>query len=202
MSHKVKFLVEISNCTNEPLHLVNAEMKTGGFQNSPKYVIMAGHKESFSGRKANYVLAGASGSVAYRIGNSDKIFVVAFNCPRFTGSNTLAMQFYKWDQSQIESMPQNGMFDQINVEGPWKKAFIQGGSAKPLEVTDEEGDYKLGGGMGVFHATTIEVSLIPNDKNKIATKLKSGFGVKEPEPKKIQEVKKHEHVHVHGCKLL
>ena len=203
MPHKVKFLLEIANCTNEPLHLVNSEMKTGGFHNPAPYKIMAGHKESFCGHTASYV-AGVSGSVAYRIGKSAKVFVVAFNCPRFTGSNTLALQFNQWDQSKIDSMPPNGMYDKINVDGPWKKAFIKGGSGKPLEVTDEalcdEGhEYELGGGMGVFSATEIKVSLIPKDDNKIATTLKSGFGVKET--KEIQEVKKHEHVHVH-CKLL
>ena len=204
MSHKVKFLLEIENFTNESLHWVNSEMKTGVFHNSPPYVIMAGNKESFSGRKASYTLEGASGSVAYRIGVSGQVFVVSFNCPLFTGNNTLALQFYQWDQSQIDDLPKNGMYDQINVDGSWKKEFIQGERLTPLEVTDEGGDYKLGGGMGVCHTTIINVSLLPIDNNKIATKLKPGFGLKEP--KEIQEVQKHEHehehVHKHVCKLL
>ena len=202
MSHRVKFLVEIENFTNQPLHWVKLEMKSGGFQSPPANVIMAGDKKSFSGRKISYALAGASGAVAYRIGDSAKVIVISFSCPLFTGSNTLALKFYQWDQSQIDDMPKNGMYDQINVDGSWKKEFIQGERLTPLEVTDEGGDYKLGGGMGVCHTTIINVSLLPIDNNKIATKLKPGFGLKEP--KEIQEVQKHEHEHVHKhvCKLL
>lgn len=204
-SHKVKFLIEIENFTNQPLCFVKFQMKSGGYHNCPPCVILAGNKGSFSGRKASFALAGASGAVAYRIGDSAKVIVISFSCPLFpwSGGNTLALNFFEWDQSHIERMPRNSLYDQVHIEGPKKKAFIQGGSGKPLEVTDEalcdEGhEYELGGGMGVFPATEIKVSLLPTDDNKIATNLKSGFGVKEP---KEEEVKKHEHVNVH-CKLL
>ena len=51
MTHRVKFLVEIENFTNQPLYWVNHEMKSGGYHNCPPIVIMAGHKGSFFGRK-------------------------------------------------------------------------------------------------------------------------------------------------------
>ena len=131
MTHRVKFLVEIENFTNQPLHWVNLEMKSGGFHNCPPIVIMAGHKGSFCGRKISYALVGASGAVSYRIGDSAKVIVISFFCPYsfiWSGGNTLALKFHQWDQSQIEKMPR--MYDQMNIEGPWKKSFRSGGQPR------------------------------------------------------------------------
>ena len=178
MTHRVKFLVEIENFTNQPLHWVKLEMKSGGFHNCPPIVIMAGHKGSFCGRKISYALAGASGAVSYRIGDSAKVIVISFFCPYsfiWSGGNTLALKFYQWDQSQIEKMPR--MYDQMNIEGPWKKSFRSGGP--PLHVTDGAGEYCMKGTMGTDHSTIVKVSLYPKDENKLATRLKPGFGVQE-----------------------
>ena len=195
MARPVKFLVEIENFTNQPLHWVNSEMKSGGFKSPPVNVIMAGHKGSFSGHKMSFAL-GASGAVTYRIGDSAKVINISFFCPLFTwsGGNILALKFFQWDQSQIEKMPRNCMYDQMNIEGPWKKVCNDLDSSTIIELNDEGGEYKMRGGIiQCFPATEIKVSLLPTDKNKIVTRLKPGFGVEEP--KKIQV--KHEH----GCTL-
>ena len=81
MSHKVKFLVEVENFTRQPLNFVKAQMKFGGFQNMPRSVILAGEKESFNGRMTSYSVDGASGAVAYRIGESDTVIVSSFTIP-------------------------------------------------------------------------------------------------------------------------
>ena len=96
MARPVKFLVEIENFTNQPLHWVNSEMKSGGFKSPPVNVIMAGHKGSFSGHKMSFAL-GASGAVTYRIGDSAKVINISFFCPLFTwsGGNTLALKFFQ-----------------------------------------------------------------------------------------------------------
>ena len=187
MAHSVKFMVEIENFTNQPLHLVNYEIRSGGFQSSPRNIIMPGHKESFSARKISFTPTGASGAVAYRIGDSAKVMAISIFCPysfTWSGGNTLALKFYQWDQSQIESMPTNYMYDKMNIEGPWKKSFHKG--TPPLEVTDEGVEYNMMGGMGNLHATTVQVSLLPIDKNgqvdknRLAARVKPGFGVEEP----------------------
>ena len=177
MSYKVKFLVEVENFTRQPLYFVKLQMKSGGFQNCPPRVILAGNKESFSGRKVSFALEGASGAVAYRIGDSDKIIVISFDCPLFSGSNTLALNFFEWDKSHIESMPRKSLYDQVHIEGPGKKAFSQNDDSERVEVTDGGGEYKLNGGMGCFHSTEINVVLFPTDNNQIPDSLKPGFGV-------------------------
>jgi hypothetical protein len=54
MSYGVKYLVEIENFTNQPLHLVNFEIHSGHVQCPPSNIIMAGHKESYNGCKISY----------------------------------------------------------------------------------------------------------------------------------------------------
>ena len=173
MSHKVKFLVEVENFTRQPLNFVKAQMKFGGFQNMPRSVILAGEKESFNGRMTSYSVDGASGAVAYRIGDSDTVIVISFNIPYFSGGNTLALNFF--DRSHIESMPRKSLYDQVHIEGPGKKPFKQNDDYERIEVTN--GEYKLDGGMGCFHSTEINVVLFPTDKTNVPDKLKPGFGV-------------------------
>ena len=69
------------------------------------------------------------------------------------------------------------MYDQMNIEGPWKKCFRSGGP--PLRLTDGAGEYCMQGTMGTDHSTIVKVSLYPKDENKLATRLKPGFGVQE-----------------------
>ena len=176
MSHKVKFLVEVENFTRQPLNFVKAQMKFGGFQNMPRSVILAGEKESFNGRMTSYSVDGASGAVAYRIGDSDTVIVISFNIPYFSGGNTLALNFF--DRSHIESMPRKSLYDQVHIEGPGKKHYKQNDDYERIEVTNGGGgEYKLDGGMGCFHSTEINVVLFPTDKTNVPDKLKPGFGV-------------------------
>ena len=177
MSHQVKFLVEVENFTRQPLYFVKYQMKSGGFQKCPPRVILAGNKESFSGRKVSFALAGASGAVVYRIGDSDRVIVISFDCPLFSGSNTLALNFFEWDESHIESMPRKSLYDQVHIEGPGKKAFRQDDDGERIEVPDGGNEYKLNGGMGCFRSTEINVVLFPTDNNQIPDSLKPGFGV-------------------------
>ena len=175
MSHKVKFLVEVENFTRQPLNFVKAQMKYGGFQNMPPSVILAGNKESFNGRMISYSLDGASGAVAYRIGDSDTVIVISFDIP-YWGGNNLALNFF--DRSHIESMPRKSLYDQVHIEGPGKKPFNQNDDVERIEVTNGGGgEYKLNGGMGCFHSTEINVVLFPADKTNVPDKLKPGFGV-------------------------
>ena len=179
MAHYVKYQVVIQNFTNEQLQLVDYEVHSGHLQSAPKITIMAGQKESFNGYKMSCVPTGASCSLTYRMGNSNNVVAIFIYCPYifyWSGGNTLALKFYKMNAAQM--MSRDYIFDQMRMtEGPWKKSFRSGGP--PLHVTDGEGEYCMQGTMGTGHTTEVEVSLYPKDSNKLATRLKPGFGHQE-----------------------
>ena len=175
MDHIVKYMVEVENFTDEGLHLVKCQIHKGQIQKPPKD-IRPGFKEAFSGCKTSYAPTGAIGSVAYRIGSTDKVLAINVMCPFFfpLSSNALALGVYRWTDDFVKSMPDNYMYKYMyRADNPWRKRFYT--DADPLEVTDEEGEYLVRGFMGTTHSAEITLSLYPTDENRLAPSMKQGF---------------------------
>ena len=137
-SFGVQYKVEIENFTNQPLILVRGEIKSGHVQIPPKDISSGSRESTYNAHKMSWSPTGASGAVAYRIGASDTVVAISVTCPYtfILSSNTLALNFYQWDEAQIAKMHRNYIYDQMyRGEGPWKKSFYYGGT--PIPVNDE-----------------------------------------------------------------
>ena len=126
-SFGVQYKVEIENFTNQPLILVRGEIKSGHVQSPPKDISPGSRESTYNAHKMSWSPTGASGAVAYRIGASDTVVAISVTCPYtfILSSNTLALNFYQWDEAQIAKMHRNYIYDQMNgARDPGKNRSI------------------------------------------------------------------------------
>ena len=133
----------------------------------PQIPIKPGYKEAMSGHKIGNTATGCSGTVSWKIGESNKMFVIMFSVP-------YNQDFYKnkigigiFPVSNTESFFQSMYYGkEINFQ---RKQFFHDTNS----IKYEDQDFIVYGNMGSAHKPSIEIQFFPKTKENLAESFRN-----------------------------